>query len=62
MILLQDIHKISQENYLSINDYDETISEKLNIYIICTGSIKEEHKRHFNVIFFNGLGKYTKRK
>ncbi|EQB61932.1 pol polyprotein, partial [Vairimorpha apis BRL 01] len=44
MILLQDIHKISQENYLSINDYDETI---------------KEHKRHFNVIFFNGVSMYV---
>ncbi|EQB61406.1 hypothetical protein NAPIS_ORF01013 [Vairimorpha apis BRL 01] len=62
MRLLQDMHRISQENYLSINDYDETISEKLNIYSICTGSSKEEHQRHFNEIFFNGLGKYTKRR
>ena len=62
MRLLQDMHKINQENYISINDFDETLNEKLNIYNICSGSSKEEHKRHFNEIFFKGLGKHTKRK
>lgn len=60
--LLQNMHSICQYRNVNIKEYVRTINDNLNIYNICTGSSKEESKRHFNEIFFNGLGKYTKKR
>lgn len=61
MRILIEMHKVNQNHYVGIKDYEETLNENLNIYSLCTRCSKEESKRHLTEAFFNGLEKYTRR-
>lgn len=59
-IFLNELEKINQLNYYSIQDYVNDIEKKLTAYSVASDMTSTETKRKYEDCFKRGLGPYTK--